>query len=80
MSIETFDDKDPCINLGEGYIIRLEFEEVKDEKSLAKAANELRETDELKQQALREFEAMIESECGADKNKMIKGKKCDGQF
>lgn len=62
MSIEYLNEKIPCVNLGQGYVIRLEFEEIKDEKSLAKAANELRETDELKKQALREFRAMIESE------------------
>jgi hypothetical protein len=63
MSIEYLSEKVPCVNLGDGYVIRLEFEEIKDEKSLAKAANELRETEELKKQALREFRAMIESEC-----------------
>lgn len=63
MSIEYLSEKIPCVNLGQGYVIRLEFEEATDEKSLAKAVNELRETDDLKKEALRELRAMIESEC-----------------
>lgn len=62
MSIEYINEKIPCIKLEQGYVIRLEFEEIKDEKSLTKASTELRETDELKKQALKEFRAMIESE------------------
>ena len=67
MSIENIEGKVPQINLGQGYSIRLEFEEINDEKTLEKAKNELRETDELKQQALKEFREMIESKCD-DKN------------
>lgn len=63
MSIEYENEKVPFINLGQGYKIRLEFEEIDNEEYLKKAREELRETEDLKQQALREFREMIESEC-----------------
>lgn len=63
MSIEYENEKIPFINLGQGYKIRLEFEEIENNKFLEKAKNELRETEEVKQQALRELREMIESEC-----------------
>lgn len=65
MSIEYENEKIPFISLGEGYKIRLEFEEIVDKKFLEKAKNELRETDEIKKEALRELREMIESECDA---------------
>lgn len=67
MSIEFGSDEVPYINLGEGYQIRLEFEDITNEKYLEKAKNELRETDELKRQALDELRDLIESKFCFDK-------------
>lgn len=62
MSIEFGSDEVPYINLGQGYQIRLEFEDITNEKYLEKAKNELRETDEVKRQALSELRDLIKSE------------------
>jgi hypothetical protein len=67
MSIEFGSGEVPYINLGQGYQIRLEFEDITNEKYLEKAKNELRETDEVKRQALDELRDLIESEFCFDK-------------
>lgn len=61
MSIEYENEKVPFINLGQGYKIRLEFEEIVNEEYLKKAREELRETEDLKQQSMKELREMIES-------------------
>lgn len=62
MSIEFGDDKIPFIDLGKGFKIRLEYEEITDEKYVTKAKDELRETPELLQKSLEEFKEMIRSQ------------------
>lgn len=64
MSIVVGDDKIPYIDLGEGYIIRLEYEELKDEKYIEKARNELRETPEVVRDAIEELRQLIKGEKG----------------
>lgn len=59
MSIKYGDDKLPYIDLGKDYKIRLEYEEVTDAKYLEKARVELRETPEVKQQAIMELKELL---------------------
>ena len=59
MSIKYGDDKLPYIDLGKDYKIRLEYEEITDEKYLEKARVELRETPEVKQQAIMELKELL---------------------
>lgn len=59
MSIKYGDDKLPYIDLGKDYKIRLEYEEVTDEKYVEKARVELRETPEVKQQAIMELKELL---------------------
>lgn len=59
MSIQYGDDKLPYIDMGKGYTIRLEYEEVTDEKYLEKARVELRETPEIKEQAIKELKELL---------------------
>lgn len=59
MSIKYGDDKLPYIDIGQGYKIRLEYEECSDEKDLEKARVELRETPEVKQQAIKELKELL---------------------
>lgn len=61
MSIEIGEDKIPYIDLGKNYKIRLEYEDVLDEKYLKKAKEELRETPELKEQAIEELRELVKS-------------------
>jgi hypothetical protein len=62
MSIKYSENNLPYIHLENGYKIRLEDEEIQDEKYKEKAAKELRETPEIKQQALNEIKELIKSE------------------
>lgn len=62
MSIEVGDDKIPYIDLGDGYIIRLEYEDLKDEKYIEKARTELRETPEVVKDAIEELRQLIKGE------------------
>lgn len=59
MSIEFGEDKIPFINLGSGYVIRLEYEDLTDEKYLEKARNELRESPENIENAIAELRKLI---------------------
>lgn len=59
MSIETGEDKIPFIQMGDGYKIRLEYEDLTDEKFIEKARSELRETPEVVQAAIEEFRSLI---------------------
>lgn len=59
MSIKYGADKLPYIDLGKDYKIRLEYEEVTDAKYLEKARVELRETPEVKQQAIMELKELL---------------------
>lgn len=56
----TFDevDKTPIIDLGHGYIVRLEREELDDETK-KKAEKELRETDEIKKAAIKDLSMLL---------------------
>ena len=62
MSIEVGADKIPYIDLGEGYKIRLEYEDLNDEKYIEKARNELRETPEVVKEAVEELRQLIKGE------------------
>lgn len=59
MSIETGEDKIPYIDLGDGYVIRLEYEDLSDEKYIEKAKIELRETPEVVEAAISELRKLI---------------------
>lgn len=62
MSIQFGDDKLPFVDLGDGYKIRLEYEEIRDEKYLEKARIELRETPEVKAEAIKELKELLRGE------------------
>ena len=62
MSIKFGEDKLPFVDLGHGYKIRLEYEQIRDEKYLEKARIELRETDEVKEAALKELKELLKGE------------------
>lgn len=62
MSIQIGVDSVPYIDLGYDYKIRLEYEEVTDDVSVAKAKNELRETPEVVAAALAELRRLLEAE------------------
>ena len=51
-------DQTPIIDLGNGHTVRLEREEL-DEKTKEKAARELRETDDVKSAAIKEFTLLL---------------------
>jgi hypothetical protein len=59
MSIKYGEDKLPYVDLGDGYKIRLEYEEIRDEKYLEKARIELRETPEVKEEALKKLKELL---------------------
>lgn len=61
MSIVIGEDKIPFIDLGEGYKIRLEYEDLTDEKYIEKAKTELRETPEVVKVAVEELRELIKS-------------------
>lgn len=62
MSIKYCENNLPYIDLGKGYKIRLEYEEIEDEKYKEKAAKELRENPEIKEKAISEMKELIKSE------------------
>lgn len=59
MSIKIGDDDIPFIDLGDGYVIRLEYEDLSDEKFIEKAINELRESPENIQNGIEELRQLI---------------------
>jgi hypothetical protein len=61
-TIVTGEDQIPYIDLGEGYKIRLEYEDLTDEKYLEKARIELRETPEIVENSLAELRKLIKGE------------------
>lgn len=69
MSIKVGDDKIPFIDLGGGYQIRLEYEELSDEKYIEKARIELRESPELAKSSVAELRGLIK---GKQKTKSLK--------
>lgn len=62
MSIQFGEDKIPFIDLGDGYKIRLEYEDLTDEKYIEKARNELRESPEAIKNGIEELRALIKGE------------------
>lgn len=78
MSIEFGEDKIPFINLGSGYVIRLEYEDMKDEKYLEKARNELRESPENIENAIAELRKLIKGK--ARTYQQLKFKTTKGQI
>lgn len=62
MSIDFGEDKIPFIDLGQGYKIRLEYEDLTDDKFLDKARNELRESPEIVENSLVELRKLIKGE------------------
>ncbi|XP_070501699.1 retinaldehyde-binding protein 1-like [Chironomus tepperi] len=62
MSIKFDNDKRPYIDLGQNYKINLNYDGIVDEKYLAKSREELRETPEIREQALKELRELIKSE------------------
>lgn len=51
-------DETPIIDLGKGYTVRLERQDL-DEKTQEKAEKELRETPEIKKEAIKEFTLLL---------------------
>lgn len=62
MSIQFGEDKIPFIDLGDGYKIRLEYEDLTDEKYIEKAKNELRESPEAIKNGIEALRALIKGE------------------
>ncbi|XP_070501695.1 retinaldehyde-binding protein 1-like [Chironomus tepperi] len=62
MSIVNEKDKHPYIDLGQDYKISLNYADILDEKHLAMAKEDLRETPEIREQALKELRELIEGE------------------
>lgn len=59
MSIQLGDEGIPFIDLGDGYKIRLEYEDLQEEKYIEKARTELRETPEVVKAAVEELRELI---------------------
>lgn len=59
MSIVIGEDKIPYIDLGDGFVIRLEYEDLKEEKYIEKAKNELRESPEIIKSAVEDLRRLI---------------------
>jgi hypothetical protein len=70
MSIVNGSGKNPYIDLGQNYKISLNYAEVLDEKHLAFAKEDLRETPELREQALKELRELIEGRCRKIENRL----------
>ncbi|KAL7052221.1 hypothetical protein ACKWTF_004823 [Chironomus riparius] len=62
MSIAYSDNKLPYINLGQNYKISFDYGNIVDQKHLNKAQKDLRETPEIREQALKEMRELIKSE------------------
>ncbi|XP_070501696.1 retinaldehyde-binding protein 1-like [Chironomus tepperi] len=62
MSIKFDNDKQPYIDLGQSYKICFDYKKIDDAKCLAKAREELRETPEIREQALTELRELIKGE------------------
>jgi hypothetical protein len=60
--IKFNENQQPYIDLGNGFKIRLEDEEVTDAKTLEKAAVELREDPKRKREAIDELKELIKGE------------------
>lgn len=58
-TIKYSENKIPFIDLGLDYKIRLEYEDLTDEKSIEKARSELRESEETRNQAIEELRKLI---------------------
>lgn len=61
MSIKFDNNKQPFIDLGQNFKININYEKVVDEKYLAKSREELRETPEIREQALKKLRELIRS-------------------
>lgn len=61
MSVVHGDGKVPYLDLGQNYKISFNYGSILDEKLLAKAKEDLRETPEIREQALKELRELIES-------------------
>jgi hypothetical protein len=61
MEIKYTDNQVPYIDLGNGYEIRLEYEDVENEDYLERGRNELRETPQLREKSLFEFRELLMS-------------------
>lgn len=62
MSIAFTDWKHPYIDLGQNYKVSFDYKlKIEDEKVLAKAKEDLRETPEVREEALRELRELIKS-------------------
>lgn len=59
MTLRLDENKLPYIDLGKDVQLRLDFTEYSDKKSLDKAQDELRETPEVVESALRELRALL---------------------
>lgn len=71
MSIKYGEDKLPYVDLGDGYKIRLEYEEIRDEKYLEKARIELRETPETKAEGLKQLKELLRGELKNHQNNLF---------
>ena len=60
MSIVYGNDKHPYIDLGQNYKVSLNYADILNEKDLALAKEDLRETPEIREQALKELRELIE--------------------
>jgi len=60
MSIVYGDHKQPYIDLGQNYTISLNYGDILDEKHLFVSKEDLRETPEIREQALKELRELIE--------------------
>jgi prefoldin subunit 5 len=70
MSIKFDNNKQPYIDLGQSYKISINYEKVVDETYLKKAKEDLRETPEIREQALKELRELIRSKFGENSRKL----------
>jgi hypothetical protein len=65
MSIKYDAENRPFIDMGEGYKIQQESDEISDEKYKEKAEKELRESEVTKAEGIKKLKELIESELSA---------------
>ena len=61
MTLKFNENKHPYIDLGQDFKISFDYGKVEDEKELSKAKDDIRETPEIREEALNELKELIKS-------------------